>query len=420
MGRDRGRDQPDERGKHDGVATVKARGRGGSLNVTTTHATKQEHRKAAPRHRLERRSAVTLGTAGDPTTSEPSSQRFSCLRQRLSRAPGACHRPPGGAADAPASIHGWTVKFDPRADDAGLGLARSLAAMITNSLDAAVAQRRAAHRQGDAMAPSRAGSRVAGCPCRRPDQGLRQAGDATVRALDGVSVELERGGFTAVMGPSGSGKSTLMHCMAGLDRAHRGRAFIGDQELERIGRLGPDRAAARPRWLHLPVVQPRPDAVPRPRTSRCRPIWPAPRSTARGSTIWSTSSASPAGCSHRPSELSGGQQQRVACARALIGRPELIFADEPTGNLDSNASAEVLGFLRDAVNDHGQSIVMVTHDPLAAAYADRVVFLADGQVGRRDPLALGRRRARAHEAAGELTCAGSRSEACWPASCAWR
>ena len=124
--------------------------------------------------------------------------------------------------------------------------------------------------------------------------------------------------------------------------------------------------------------------------------------------------------SHRPSELSGGQQQRVACARALIGRPELIFADEPTGNLDSNASAEVLEFLRRAVSEHGQSIVMVTHDPLAAAYADRVVFLADGKRGGRASLAVGRRRARADEEAGRLRCAGSRSAACWLASCAWR
>ena len=125
--------------------------------------------------------------------------------------------------------------------------------------------------------------------------------------------------------------------------------------------------------------------------------------------------------SHRPSELSGGQQQRVACARALIGRPELIFADEPTGNLDSNASAELLGFLRGAVNEHGQSIVMVTHDPRAAAYADRVVFLADGKLVGELLAPIGRRGAGADEAAGEPDDAhGSRSGDCWRASCGWR
>ena len=118
--------------------------------------------------------------------------------------------------------------------------------------------------------------------------------------------------------------------------------------------------------------------------------------------------------------MSGGQQQRVACARALIRRPDLIFADEPTGNLDSSSSAELLSFLRRSVSEHGQSIVMVTHDPRAAAYADRVVFLADGEVGGRPGLADGRRGARADHEAGELTCGTSPSAACSPASCAWR
>ncbi|MFZ0042441.1 MAG: ABC transporter ATP-binding protein [Solirubrobacteraceae bacterium] len=204
-------------------------------------------------------------------------------------------------------------------------------------------------------------------------------GEVEVRALDGVSVEFERSRFTAVMGPSGSGKSTLMHCMAGLDVPSAGRTFIGELEVgglddaaltelrrDRIGfvfqsfNLVPTLTAAENitiaadlggvavdrEWFHVLVGQ----------------LRLADR------------------LSHRPGELSGGQQQRVACARALIGRPELIFADEPTGNLDSNASAEVLQFLRRAVSEHGQSIVMVTHDPLAAAYADRVVFLADGNL----------------------------------------
>jgi putative ABC transport system ATP-binding protein len=205
------------------------------------------------------------------------------------------------------------------------------------------------------------------------------SGDASVRALDGVSVEFPRGQFAAVMGPSGSGKSTLMHCMAGLDVATSGQAFIGSDDLgslsdsaltqlrrDRIGfvfqafnliptlsakeniTLSADLAGTKidPQWFELLVAQLRiQDRL-----------------------------------SHRPSELSGGQQQRIACARALVGRPDLIFADEPTGNLDSNSSAEVLAFLRTAASEHGQSIVMVTHDPRAAAYADRVVFLADGRV----------------------------------------
>ena len=214
------------------------------------------------------------------------------------------------------------------------------------------------------------------------------SGELAVRALDAINVEFEAGRFTAVMGPSGSGKSTLMHCMAGLDVASDGRVFIGERELstlseagltelrrERIGfvfqsfNLIPSLSAAENITLSADLAGKQVDRewftylVARLRLDeRLR---------------------------HRPSELSGGQQQRVACARALIGRPELIFADEPTGNLDSNASAEVLGFLRGAVDEHGQSIVMVTHEPAAAAYADRVVFLADGRlVGElRDPTA---------------------------------
>ena len=239
--------------------------------------------------------------------------------------------------------------------------ARSLPPMITNSLDAAVASRATPAARAIDI------TKVYG------------NGDAAVRALDGVSLELERGRFTAVMGPSGSGKSTLMHCMAGLDRPTAGRAFIGDQELEELD----DSDLTELRRDRVGFVFQSFNLVPM-------------LSAAENITL----SADLAGTSvdlawfdelvgqlriadrleHRPSELSGGQQQRVACARALVGRPELIFADEPTGNLDSNASAEVLGFLRDAVNGHGQSIVMVTHDPLAAAYADRVVFLADGDV----------------------------------------
>jgi putative ABC transport system ATP-binding protein len=204
-------------------------------------------------------------------------------------------------------------------------------------------------------------------------------GDAVVRALDSVNVEFERSHFTAVMGPSGSGKSTLMHCLAGLDVPTSGRAFVGDEEIglltdfrltdmrrDRIGfvfqsfNLVPTLSAAENITLPLDLAGDKVDRA------------------------WFDHLVQALGIadrlSHRPSGMSGGQQQRVACARALIRRPELIFADEPTGNLDSSASGELLAFLRDAVSAHGQSIVMVTHDPLAAAYADRVVFLADGRV----------------------------------------
>ena len=235
--------------------------------------------------------------------------------------------------------------------------------MITNSLDAAVAQRRGAS------------------PAARAVNLVKVYGtaDAAVRALDGISLELERGRFTAVMGPSGSGKSTLMHCMAGLDAPTSGHAFIGDQELGRLDDahltdLRRDRVGFIFQSFNLV-----------PMLTAAENITVAGDLAGRSvDRAWFDALVGQLGIgdrlSHRPSELSGGQQQRVACARALIGRPELIFADEPTGNLDSNASAELLEFLRRAVSEHGQSIVMVTHDPRAAAYADRVVFLADGGV----------------------------------------
>jgi putative ABC transport system ATP-binding protein len=203
------------------------------------------------------------------------------------------------------------------------------------------------------------------------------SGDATVRALDGVTVEFDRARFTAVMGPSGSGKSTLMHCMAGLDVPTSGRAFIGDQE---IGRLD-DASLTEMRRDRIGFVFQSFNLVPT-LTAGDNITLSADLAGSRIDLAWFDYLVEQLGIadrlSHRPSELSGGQQQRVACARALIGRPELIFADEPTGNLDSNASAGVLAFLRSAVGEHGQTIVMVTHDPRAAAYADRVVFLADG------------------------------------------
>ncbi len=204
-------------------------------------------------------------------------------------------------------------------------------------------------------------------------------GDTAVTALAGVTVGFDRGRFTAVMGPSGSGKSTLMHCMAGLDAPTTGRAFIGEEE---IGTLG-DSELTQLRRDRIGFVFQAFNLVPT-LTAAENITLPADLAGTAVDQAWLGQLAAQLGIAdrltHRPSELSGGQQQRIACARALITRPELIFADEPTGNLDSNASTEVLAFLRQAVSEHGQSIVMVTHDPQAAAYADRVVFLADGAV----------------------------------------
>jgi putative ABC transport system ATP-binding protein len=204
-------------------------------------------------------------------------------------------------------------------------------------------------------------------------------GELAVRALDGVDVEFEQARFTAVMGPSGSGKSTLMHCMAGLDVPSSGRTFVGEDE---IGRFN-DAALTRLRRDRVGFVFQSFNLVPTLTASENITL----AADLAGTTVprqWFDVVVGQLGIadrlSHRPNELSGGQQQCVACARAMIGRPELIFADEPTGNLDSNASIQVLEFLRRAATEHEQSIVMVTHDPLAAAYADRVVFLADGKL----------------------------------------
>jgi putative ABC transport system ATP-binding protein len=204
-------------------------------------------------------------------------------------------------------------------------------------------------------------------------------GEVVVQALDGVSVEFERGRFTAVMGPSGSGKSTLMHCMAGLDVPTSGRTFVGGQEIGRLDDTGltelrRDRIGFVFQSFNLVSTL----------TAAENITLPLDLAGVKVDQAWFDHLVDALGIadrlSHRPREMSGGQQQRIACARALIRRPELIFADEPSGNLDSSSSAELLAFLRDAVTEHGQSIVMVTHDPRAAAYADRVVFLADGRV----------------------------------------
>ena len=205
------------------------------------------------------------------------------------------------------------------------------------------------------------------------------SGDTQVTALDSVDVEIETGRFTAIMGPSGSGKSTLMHCHAGLDSLTSGQVWIGDVELSALSdkkltalrrdavgfvfqafNLVPTLSALENITLPLDIAGRKPDQQ------------------------WLDTVIDTVGLRdrlrHRPSELSGGQQQRVACARALASRPTIVFADEPTGNLDSRSGAEVLGFLRRSVDEFGQTIVMVTHDPGAAGYADRILFLADGRI----------------------------------------
>jgi putative ABC transport system ATP-binding protein len=204
-------------------------------------------------------------------------------------------------------------------------------------------------------------------------------GDVIVKALDNVSLEFQRGSFTAVMGPSGSGKSTLMHCLAGLDSPTSGHTFVGEQE---IGLLSDD-GLTQMRRDRIGFVFQSFNLVPT-LTAAENITLPADFGGTKIDQAWFDHLVDALGIadrlSHRPNEMSGGQQQRTACARALICRPDLVFADEPTGNLDSSSSAEVLAFLRRSVDEHGQSIVMVTHDPRGAAYADRVVFLADGRV----------------------------------------
>ncbi|MFF3552278.1 ABC transporter ATP-binding protein [Streptomyces tsukubensis] len=204
-------------------------------------------------------------------------------------------------------------------------------------------------------------------------------GETRVVALDSVSVEFGRGRFTAIMGPSGSGKSTLMHCVAGLDSVSAGSARIGDTELSTLN----DRQLTRVRRDSVGFVFQAFNLLPT-LTALENITLPMAVAGRRPDRQWLDLVVAKVGLAgrlgHRPAQLSGGQQQRVAVARALVSQPEIVFADEPTGNLDSRAGAEVLGFLRDSVRDLGQSVVMVTHDPVAASYADRVVFLADGRI----------------------------------------
>ena len=204
-------------------------------------------------------------------------------------------------------------------------------------------------------------------------------GEAAVRALDGVTVTFERSRFTAIMGPSGSGKSTLMHCLAGLDRLTSGRVFIGETYLDTLD----DRQLTELRRDTVGFVFQAFNLIPTLTASENITL-PMDLAGRKPDREWVDQVVRTVGLAdrldHRPSELSGGQQQRVAVARALAGRPEIIFADEPTGNLDSRSGSEILEFMRAAVDELGQTIVMVTHDPNAAAWADRVVFLADGRI----------------------------------------
>ena len=205
------------------------------------------------------------------------------------------------------------------------------------------------------------------------------SGDTAVHALSGVSVEVASGELTAIMGPSGSGKSTLMHCLAALDSPTSGRVVIDGVDISELK----DRALTRLRRDRLGFVFQAYNLVPT-LTARENITLPLDIAGRDADPAWFDTVIDTLGIrdrlAHRPDELSGGQQQRVACARALMSRPAIVFADEPTGNLDSRASVEILAFLRACVDDFGQTIVMVTHDAVAAGYAHRVVFLVDGHI----------------------------------------
>ena len=204
-------------------------------------------------------------------------------------------------------------------------------------------------------------------------------GDTEVHALRNVTVQFETGRFTAIMGPSGSGKSTLMQCMAGLDRLSSGEAYIGAQALSSLT----DKNLTMLRREKIGFVFQAYNLIPT-LNARENITLPLDLAGSKGDKAWIDEVISTVGLAdrqtHRPTELSGGQQQRVAVARALASRPEIIFGDEPTGNLDSRTGAEILDFMRRAVDELNQTIVMVTHDPVSAAYSDRVLFLADGAI----------------------------------------
>jgi putative ABC transport system ATP-binding protein len=204
-------------------------------------------------------------------------------------------------------------------------------------------------------------------------------GEAAVRALDGIDVEFATARFTTIMGPSGSGKSTLMHTLAGLDSLTSGSVWIGDTDLGTLN----DKKLTRLRRERIGFIFQAFNLIPT-LTAAENITLPMKLAGHKPDRAWLDTVVETVGLrkrlSHRPSELSGGQQQRVAVARALASKPDIIFADEPTGNLDSRSGAEILSFMRQAVREFGQTIVMVTHDPVAASYADRAVFLADGHI----------------------------------------
>jgi putative ABC transport system ATP-binding protein len=208
---------------------------------------------------------------------------------------------------------------------------------------------------------------------------LYGTGDAAVAALDNVSVGLDRGRFTAIMGPSGSGKSTLLHMLAGLDRPSSGEVYLGDTEITRLK----DKALTLLRRDRIGFIFQSFNLLPT-MTAAENIVLPMRIAGRKPDDHWVAQIVETVGLSgrlgHRPAQLSGGQQQRVAAARALASRPEIVFADEPTGALDSRSGGQLLKFLRSAVDELGQTVVMVTHDPTAASYADRVVFLADGHI----------------------------------------
>ena len=203
--------------------------------------------------------------------------------------------------------------------------------------------------------------------------------DTRVDALAGVTVDFRRGHFAAIMGPSGSGKSTLMHCLAGLDLVTSGEVWIGDTKVSGLG----DRGLTQLRREQIGFIFQQYNLLPT-LTARENIVLPLAIAGHKPDREWMDLVVKTLGIGdrlrHRPSELSGGQQQRVACARALVSRPAVVFADEPTGNLDSRSGGEVLRFLQKSVREYGQTVVLVTHDPIAASFADRVVFLADGRV----------------------------------------
>ncbi len=241
----------------------------------------------------------------------------------------------------------------------------------------------------DALGTEPTASTAAAVAARATDLAkLYGSGDTQVRALDSVSTEFAQGEFTAIMGPSGSGKSTLMHCLAGLDAATSGAVYIGDTDLTRLS----DKQMTQLRRDRIGFVFQAFNLVPT-LTALENITLPLDIAGRKPDQDWLDTVIKRLGLGdrlgHRPSELSGGQQQRVACARALAGKPDIIFGDEPTGNLDSRSSGEVLSILRAAVDEFGQTVVIVTHEPHAASYADRVIFLADGRIvdEMRDPTA---------------------------------